>query len=130
MNTPTVLIVEDDEQFSRYLVELLSQNGFQVATAPDGRTGIVRCEQTNPDVVLLDLVMPEMDGIETIQEISKLYPDIPVITMSGGNHGPAAVYLRVTEKLGAYKTLAKPFDGPTLLQYLEGLFPSHEFEDI
>ncbi len=127
MTTPTILIIDDDDQFSRYVAELVSGQGFNIHLAPNGKLGVEACLKIRPDAVLLDLVMPEMDGIETIQRIKSYFPDMPVITMSGGNHGPANVYLSVTEKLGAYTTLKKPFESQELLSALATLFPNNRF---
>lgn len=79
-----ILIIEDDAFFQRFYATKLTENGFEVVTASDGEEGLAKIAQTQPDVILLDMIMPKKDGFEVLQEIAKM-PNavhIPVIIFS------------------------------------------------
>jgi phosphoserine phosphatase RsbU/P len=84
MHTPkTVLVIDDLEPFRRYLQISLELVGYRVVTAAGGRQGVELFEQTSPDIVLVDLQMPDMNGLDVITEISKISNFIPTIVISG-----------------------------------------------
>src|SRR5215211_5105377 len=103
---PSVLIVDDEPNIRRMVGALLSAEGYEVRDAPDGRTGIERATEVEPDAVLLDLMMPgEPDGFGVLAKLRERYSELPVIMMSGkaGLHDA----VRAT-KLGAFNFLEKP----------------------
>src|SRR5215218_7991779 len=103
---PSVLIVDDEPNIRRMVGALLSAEGYEVRDAPDGRTGIERASEVEPDAVLLDLMMPgEPDGFGVLAKLRERYPELPVIMMSGKAGLSDAV--RAT-KLGAFNFLEKP----------------------
>ena len=103
---PTVLIVDDEPNIRRMVGALLTAEGFEVREAADGNSGIARAEESEPDVVLLDLMMPGgPDGIAVLEKMRERYPDLPVVMMSGRAALGDAV--RAT-KLGAAQFLEKP----------------------
>jgi two-component system nitrogen regulation response regulator NtrX len=102
---PSILIVDDEPSILHSLQGLLSDEGFEVATASNGYEALKRIETDSPDLVLLDIWMPGMDGIETLQEIKKENPHIQVIIISG--HGTIETAVRAT-KFGAYDFIEKP----------------------
>ncbi len=102
-----VLIVDDEEMTRLPFRELLMAKGFFPLEASDGRSAVRIFERERPDVVLLDLVMPGMDGIETMGEMRKIDPDIPIIIVTAHGDVPTAVE---AIKLGAYDFLVKPPD--------------------
>ena len=77
--------------------------------ATDGIAGLAAQENAAFDLVITDLVMPGKEGIETIIELRRRAPQLRIIAMSGGGHGKAVDYLELAAKLGAKRTLAKPF---------------------
>ncbi len=100
-----ILVVDDDEMVRYVLTEKLQESGFLVTTAPDGLKAIELFENTPFDAVLLDLKMPGMDGIETLKELRKHDPDIPVIMVTAFGDITTAVE---AIKLGAYDFVEKP----------------------
>ncbi|GAB4421443.1 MAG: acetoacetate metabolism transcriptional regulator AtoC [Thermodesulfovibrionales bacterium] len=102
-----ILIVDDEEMARSPLCEILAAKGFFPLEATDGRNAVRIFERERPDTVLLDLVMPGMDGIETMRELKKIDPDIPVIIVTAHGDVPTAVE---AIKLGAYDFVVKPPD--------------------
>jgi len=102
----TVLIVDDEPNIRRMIGALLSAEGYDVCEAPAGGQGLKRANEDEPDVVLLDLMMPgEMDGMGTLAKLRVSHPDVPVIMMSGRAGLSDAV---AATKLGAVNFLEKP----------------------
>lgn len=104
-----ILVIEDDNSFRNVLVQMLEKAGFDVVQAENGNQAIKFCEETNPDLVLTDIIMPDKEGLETIQELLGICPDLKIIAMSGGGRFGPNSYLPLAAKLGAKKTLQKPF---------------------
>jgi len=103
---PSVLIVDDEPNIRRMVGALLSAEGYDVREAEDGTKGLASAEQEEPDVVLLDLLMPgALDGMATLTKLREAHPDIPVVMMSGRAGLGDAV--RAT-RLGAFNFLEKP----------------------
>src|SRR5918911_4480528 len=103
---PTVLIIDDESNIRRMVGALLGAEGYDVRDASDGASGALRARESEPDAVLLDLMMPgDMDGMATLERLRSEIPDSPVIMMSGRAGLSDAV--RAT-KLGAFTFLEKP----------------------
>lgn len=103
---PSVLIIDDEPNIRRMVGALLGAEGYDVRDASDGASGALRASETEPDVVLLDLMMPgDMDGMATLERLREEIPDCPVVMMSGRAGLSDAV--RAT-KLGAFTFLEKP----------------------
>jgi two-component system nitrogen regulation response regulator NtrX len=102
---PSLLIVDDEPSILQSLGGLLSDEGFEVATAANGYEALKLIEAESPDLVLLDIWMPGIDGIETLKEIKKENPNIQVIIITG--HGTIETAVRAT-KLGAFDLIEKP----------------------
>jgi PAS domain S-box-containing protein len=113
-----ILVVDDDDAVRGVLQKTLSDAGYEVLTARDGREAM-RLVATHPfDLVLTDLIMPDQEGIETIRELHRDYPSIRIVAMSGAMD---AVYLRTAELLGAGAALPKPINGSELLRTIRDL---------
>ena len=104
-----ILLVEDDQGVRTLTREILEGAGHIVSEAADGAIGVTRFKAERFDLVITDLIMPEQEGIETIQIIRRLNRVVPIIAISGGGRGEATDYLQVALKLGADAALAKPF---------------------
>ena len=107
-----ILIVDDEIEVCTVLEEFLALREFEVYSAQDGRSAIEKVKEVKPHIVLLDIIMPGMGGIEVLQEIRKIDPDIGVIMITAvadQNLGNNAL------KLGAHDFITKPVD----LNYLE-----------
>ena len=102
---PSVLIVDDEPSILQSLGGLLTDEGFEVISATNGYEALKIIDAESPDLVLLDIWMPGIDGIETLKEIKKSHPFLPVIIISG--HGTIETAVRAT-KLGAYNFIEKP----------------------
>lgn len=102
---PSLLIVDDEASILQTLGGLLGDEGFEVATATNGYEALKKIESESPDLVLLDIWMPGIDGIETLKEIKKAAPQIQVIIITG--HGTIETAVRAT-KLGAFDLIEKP----------------------
>jgi len=102
---PLVLIVDDEEGIRESLSVILEDEGYRVATSSSGEDALVILEEQFPDLVILDVWLPGMDGIQTLQEIVALKREVPVIMISG--HGNIEVAVKAT-RVGAYDFLEKP----------------------
>ncbi len=102
---PAVLIVDDETTIIESLEGILSDDGFEVIHAFNGYEALKKIEAASPDIVLLDIWMPGMDGIETLKEIKKIAPNLPVVMITG--HGSIESAVDAT-KSGAYDFLEKP----------------------
>lgn len=117
-----ILYVEDDTHLRRDVIEVLARAGFEVLGASNGREGLELCLRSPPDLVITDLVMPEMDGIELIRTLRKMLPTLPVIAVSGGLSTAASSarpILNAAKALGAAAVLPKPFRAHDLCRAIE-----------
>jgi two-component system, NtrC family, nitrogen regulation response regulator NtrX len=117
MSAGAVLIVDDESNIRRMLVRLLESEGYSAREAGDGAAGLRAVEAENPDVVLLDLAMPTMDGMTALQSLRDRWPDIPIVMMSGRATLEDAV--RAT-KLGAFHFIEKPLSPEAVLLTVHG----------
>ncbi|HEY2016080.1 MAG TPA: response regulator [Bryobacteraceae bacterium] len=110
---PCVLVVDDDPSVRELLTDTLSEGGFTVLEAADGREAIHQIKGQHVDLVITDLVMPEQEGMETIRQIRREFPQIKVIAISGYQRGE---YLYQAGLLGASATIRKPFSLDVVLE--------------
>ena len=101
----TILVVDDEPSILRTLSGVLKDAGFSVLIAQDGPEALRLLRQDIPHLILLDIWMPEQDGLETLKKIKELYPQMLVVMMSG--HGSIETAVKAT-KLGAYDYIEKP----------------------
>jgi DNA-binding NtrC family response regulator len=102
-----ILIIDDDRQMRRLITRILHAAGHAVREAQDGRGGIGEFRRQRPELVISDIVMPDIEGIETIRVLREEAPAMPIIAISGGSG--EALYLRAATALGATASLDKPF---------------------
>lgn len=100
-----ILVVDDEERIRQSLTGVLKDEGYEVAQAKDGAQALKQIETDSPDLVLLDIWMPGMDGMETLEKIKAQIPNLPVIMISG--HGNIELAVKGT-KLGAFDFIEKP----------------------
>ena len=115
---PGVVLVDDHVLLRNGLAGLIRSFGrFEVLfEASDGKDLIRQLKISRcPDVILLDIVMPEMDGIEIIRKLRREFPTTKIIAISGGGHISGKEYLKIAEQLGVKKSLSKPFASAQLL---------------
>ncbi|HJR23710.1 MAG TPA: response regulator [Dongiaceae bacterium] len=112
----SILIIDDDAAVSRTLSLILTRAGHQVTTVTRGRKGLELLSQGGFDLVLTDIIMPELDGIEAIRRIRTDHPGLRIIAMSGGGQIDKADFLHMAEALGADRVLEKPVRSERLLE--------------
>ena len=109
---PDILIIDDEKAIRKTLSEILSFEGYKIDEASDGEEGLKRFKEKSYDVVLCDIKMPKIDGIEFLQKAGESNPDIPIIMISG--HGNIETAVEAVKK-GAYDYISKPPDLNRLL---------------
>jgi CheY-like chemotaxis protein len=112
----SILIIDDDAAVIRTLSLILTRAGYQVSTVNSGRKGLELLTQNGFDLVLTDIIMPELDGIEAIRRIRTDHPGLRIIAMSGGGQIDKADFLHMAEALGADRVLEKPVRSERLLE--------------
>lgn len=115
-DSPLVLVIDDDELVRATLVDTLQTAGLTVITAANGRIGVDLLESTAVQAVVTDILMPDQEGLETIREIKRKYPDLGILAISGGGaSGIDTQLLKFARELGADRTLPKPFSAGELV---------------
>ena len=112
----SILIIDDDAAVSRTLSLILTRAGYQVSAATSGRKGLELLTNGAFDLVLTDIIMPELDGIEAIRKIREDHPGLRIIAMSGGGQIDKADFLHMAEALGADRVIEKPVRSERLLE--------------
>jgi DNA-binding response OmpR family regulator len=118
-----ILLIEDDSTLRWFLYHNLIKEGYAVFDAVHGADGLLQLRKNPVDLVITDMLMPEMDGVETIQQLRRSFPGVKIIAISGGGMASPDHYLKIARKLGAGKTLKKPFTFPELLGAIHELHP-------
>jgi DNA-binding response OmpR family regulator len=112
-----ILVIDDDTQFRTTLEKILKAANYEVVLAADGNEGIQKQNAEPMDLIIIDLFMPEREGLETIQQLRKDFPELPIIAISGNDmSGPM---LTIASKLGADKILQKPFNAGIILKAIQ-----------
>jgi two-component system response regulator AtoC len=101
------MVIDDDPGVRDYMQALVSRQGYGVVASPDGEHALACLDEVRPDLVTLDVVLPGMDGLETLRRIKQRMPDVPVVMLSG--HGQARNIVEAM-RLGASDFLRKPFE--------------------
>lgn len=110
-----ILIIDDDDQLRKSFEKLLIDEGYYVESAPSGEMGLKKLEPMVPDVIILDMRLPGMNGLETFQAIHEIKPKLPVIMMTA--YGTTETAIEAT-KMGAFDYILKPFDIPDMLKVI------------
>ncbi len=111
-----ILIIEDDHELRNALRRTLEVNGYEVGMASDGRQGLEEIAVNRPDIVLTDIFMPGMEGLETIRALATNYPGLPVVVMTGSLD---PLFIELSIRFGALQGLNKPFSADELLMTIE-----------
>ena len=122
---PKILVIEDEAAIRRVLVKILSEenNSYQVEEAEDGLIGIEMIKKDDFDLVLCDIKMPKMDGVEVLEAIKKIKPEIPIVMISG--HGDLDTAVN-TMRMGAFDYISKPPDLNRLLNTVRNALDKKE----
>jgi CheY-like chemotaxis protein len=113
-----ILVIDDDSLVVATIRSVLKRTSHEVATASSGRDAIALLQTVDFDLALCDMIMPDMEGLETITHVKRLKPNIPVIAMSGGGRTKNMDFLRLAETMGAVDSLRKPFSGEEILKVI------------
>jgi DNA-binding response OmpR family regulator len=111
----SILLIDDDEDLRVALCLFLERAGYTVTVARDGREGLKIFRRLPPDLVITDIVMDGLEGIETSQALCHEVPGVKIIAMSGGGSRRHSSFLEFAKHLGAQQTLDKPFHPKDLL---------------
>jgi len=121
----SVLVVDDEEQVRQLIRETLERAGHQVWEARDGKEALLMFRQNHADLVIMDILMPDQDGLESIVSLRREFPKVKVIAITGGTDKIGILsFLDVAKMLGATRTLQKPFEMRALLDAVAAEFPT------
>ncbi len=108
------------------LRNMLEFNGYEVDDAPDGKAAIRLYRREPADLIITDIIMPDKEGLETIFELRRDFPDLKIIAISGGGYVEADDYLHLAKSFGAKRTFTKPFKLKEMLKAVEELLGNKE----
>lgn len=120
---PRVLVLEDEPNLRKVLGALLRREGYEVSLAENGEVGLTEFDKSGADVVITDLVMPKVGGMEVLRAINERDPDVPVIIITA--HGTVDSAVEAI-KLGAFDYITKPFDQAELATVIAKAARSHD----
>ena len=121
----TILLVEDEELLRAGVQEVLEIQGYNVITAPDGEQALACLVAQTIDLIITDLVMPKMDGVDFVKQLRKIKPDLPVIVVSGSTRNIMQRYgIDSIQVPGANASLPKPFKSVDLIEQVRQLLAS------
>ena len=113
-----VLVIDDDPDVRTTIRWILEAEGFVVSLAANGQEGLDLLRREPADVVVTDIFMPEKEGIETIAELRRSFPQLPIFVVSGGGSARNTDYTVVARELGAQQIFKKPLDPQKLIDAL------------
>jgi len=117
---PSILVVDDEDQIRLLIRETLEQVGYHVTEARDGKEALEQYRLVPADLVIMDILMPNQDGLETTVALRREFPDVKVIVITGGSDMIGMLnFLDVAKMLGAHSTLQKPFEMKALLDTVQ-----------
>ncbi len=116
-----IMIVDDHEEYRRMLNRMLTQEGYDVVEAANGKIATNLYDSNQIDLVITDIFMPEKEGIETVLDLQKINSNVKIIAISGGGTGKDLSFLNHVLDFGASKTFEKPFDREELLSAIKDL---------
>ena len=121
MEMKTILVIDDEKIVRGTLRRILTSIGFTVIEASNGAVGIERISENLPNLVICDILMPTKEGIETIRELHRDYPELPIIAISGGGRFGTSDFLPHAEMFGAHAVLRKPFSVDEVIATVDAL---------
>ncbi len=115
-----IIVADDDEDIRAVYQRGLERAGHEVVAIADGRQVLGACREHQTELVLLDILMPDQDGIETIVELQKELPEVKIIAISGGgSFGDPGPFFQAAKALGAVRVLRKPVEMKQLVQAVQ-----------
>jgi CheY-like chemotaxis protein len=116
-----ILVVDDNDELRILIGQSLKLAGHEVSEAPNGIAALRRIRDQPPDLVLSDIIMPDMDGLELILKMKQEFPFMRILAMTGGGLTDADLCLSLASHFGAHDTLLKPFTRKELLEKVSSL---------
>ncbi len=116
-----ILVIDDNPALREAICELLQQAGFETVPLTSGRRAAQIHRAEPVQLVITDIFMPDTDGLEIVSEFRRNFPDVKIIAMSGGGSLGMMELLSVAERMGAHRSLMKPFDLHELLSVVKDL---------
>ncbi|WP_286829729.1 MULTISPECIES: response regulator [Kordiimonas] len=117
--TLNICLIEDDPTIRKALSKVLEREGHFVAVCSNGREGLNIASSRRFDLVITDIIMPEVEGIEVIQKLRQHQPDLRIIAMSGGGRVGNTDFLEIAKSIGAHEVLYKPVTRTEVMQAIE-----------
>jgi DNA-binding response OmpR family regulator len=117
-----IIVIDDDTEMRALLAQALLSAGYDVFAADEGKLGLAFSRTAPVDLLITDLVMPGMEGMETIRRFRKEFPGVPIIAISGNPN--LGNILATAIRLGAVRTLAKPFQLNDFLALVKAVLPA------
>lgn len=115
-----ILVIDDNNEFRGLFREILEKAGYEVTEAADGDEGILSYREKPADLVITDIIMPGKEGLETMIELRREFPDIKIIAMSGGGFEEPETYLEGAKLLGgAIQAFTKPFPMDSMIKAIK-----------
>ncbi|MEX2615950.1 MAG: response regulator [Alphaproteobacteria bacterium] len=121
---PLVLVIDDDAMVRDTISDILIEADYDVILAPNGEAGLYMFDERNPGLVITDMIMPEKEGVETIVELRRKNPNIPIIAISGGGRSGHLDFLKIAKIYGATTVLSKPLDMDDLAGAVRKFLPN------
>ncbi|MGM0561764.1 MAG: response regulator [Pseudomonadota bacterium] len=118
---PTILLIDDEASIIEVMGNSLIKAGYEVLSAENGEKGLQLLEKEAVDAVVTDIIMPEKEGLETIIEIRRKRPELPIVAISGGGRTRQLHFLEISRDFGANDVLQKPFKPSQLIASLNSL---------
>jgi CheY-like chemotaxis protein len=115
MTVKRILVIDDEDLIREVVKEMLEAEGYVVSMAANGKEGLRLYQKELPDLIITDIFMPEMEGLETIRELQRDSPEVKIIAISGGGEKGMLSFLTYAKRFGALRTLEKPFAREELL---------------
>lgn len=113
---PRILLIDDDPTIQKVFSQFLTSRGYDVFQAENGRIGLQMMRENRPDLIITDIMMPEMDGLEILLKIRESNDDVPVIAISGGMRALPINFLQQAKLFGAHHVFEKPVPLGVLLE--------------
>jgi DNA-binding NtrC family response regulator len=129
MSNKIILVVDDEQRIADTLALILRSNGYETAVAYEGASALAHCSRIQPDLLLTDVVMPGMNGIELAEAVSEKFPECKVLLFSG--HAATAELLHRARKQGCdFTLLSKPIHPEVLLKKVAEILNSSELHQV
>ncbi len=116
-----ILVIDDEREIRSLIKQMLELSGHEVQDAPDGMVALKLHKENPADLIITDIFMPKKEGIETILELKRDFPDLKIIAMSGGGSLDPEGYLGTAKTIGADRIFEKPFPLEDLVQAVHEL---------